>query len=973
MLGDQYDCNRRYENWCSGRMKNHTLISFLLASLFTASQCLDIPFEVRTQSTSIKEGSCIELTLTSNRELPGLPVNWFWMKDSHWSASQNKFIGTVILTSDTNLWPVHPNFVDRVKSQGSPPTQWHAGTSLMSLMCSITKRDNGNYTFIYQFTEGSPWAEASAVVNVEDNPCLVEFSQPTSTADQVVKLLYCYYKTHTCPVNMQLLDRNLPIQLPRVNGGKMIIAKILNNWQNDGKKIVCQAEGNTDEYLRKYIPLDIPHSPKVVNASFLEGVTFYREGDRMTLDCTAHGNPAPTFEWFKYDESLVKAARWFVPSVSLKHNGKYKCVATNKKGSHESTLEVDVKYPPTVRIRANDTTVSRGENLILSCLVRRGNPWPNTFTWYKDDKPISTQNDHQYIVLSPVPPKYKGRYKCVAYNTAYGDMKGTSSQLFIDVEYRPQKVSLSIMGSASTEVKAGASVKLQCTTDANPEPDEYVWTLFSHDGPFLKSLPDNTELLLLRELQPSDRFCYVCSAVNAVGSSRVSNFLCVNVLHGPTNLVLSMPDKVPEGEMVSVRCSAESFPLSNLTLTRTSRDQSSFESAATILGKTAQNNVLSYSFTATGTDDGVYTCKATNTEGIGSSQNTLEVTYAPRNVTVKANPSLVVTKNKTLTLQCVGDSNPPIKSVIWWKADSVYQNEADRQALIMTNITTDHTGIYGCTATNELGSARSPPVEVKVHGELPDPLLSMVTKVTEGELVSMLCSVESDLLSILTFTRVSSKSSSEWPGASSHGNAVQNNRLSHTLKATSADSGVYICEADYGFGKRSAQKTLQVMYLNKLLNVVMTTDTDWILKFIIPPVFVFFIVALILIYIWRAKRRSKQALINFETSELNTDKIASYVMFNLSSAGRCAQDPSATNTIQKEPPKEKPLLDPSLQAEHGQRKYAIPKEKQSKETRSKDTSEDAIVYMSYALVHLQPEWRASNDDSEEDIYMGFSV
>ncbi|XP_077372244.1 vascular cell adhesion protein 1-like isoform X5 [Festucalex cinctus] len=906
---DLCDCN-----WCSGGMKNHTLVFFLLAFLLTASQCLDLPFEVSTQSVSIKEGSCIELTLTSNRDLPGLPVNWFWMKDSYWSASQNKFIGTVILSSDTNVWPVHPDFVGRVKIQDSllPSQIWHAGTSLMSLMCDIKKSDNGSYSFIYQLAEGSPWAEASVVVKVEDNPCLVDIVHPTAMG-QLNKLLFCNYNSQTCPVNLQLLDDNLPIRLPLVVSRNRIIAQIPNDWQNDGKKIVCQVQGNTDEYLRKYVTLDIPYSPNVVNVSFSEGVRFVQEGDSMMLVCTANGNPAPTFEWFKNDESLVKAARWLVSSASIKHSGKYKCVATNEWGSNESTIDVDIKY-------------------------------------------------------------------------------------------MPRDASISIMGSANTEVKAGTSVMLQCTADANPKPYEYVWTLFSQDGPLLETLPDNKEHLL-REMQPSDRFCYACSATNAVGASRVSEQLCIHVLYGPTNLGLHMPDKVPEGEMVFVLCLVESVPLSHLTLTRTARDQLSAGSVAAILDETSQNNVLSYSFKATWTDGGVYECEANNTEGRGSTQKTLQVTYAPRNVAVKANPSLVVNKNSMLKLQCVADSNPPIESVTWWKADSMYQNEADIQALIMTHITPDHAGIYSCVATNELGSARSPPVKVKVYSNLPEPVLSMPSKITEGELVSMLCSVQSDLLAVLTFTRVNSKLSSDWPGSSSHGNPVKNNTLSHTFKATSADSGVYVCEAGTAFGKRSTQKTLQVTYAPKdvavransslvlaenaklvlqcdadsnppvesvmwwkvndtkpqnlprgqtltiesvkpadaglygctatnevgsassppvevkiqnlkLMEVAMAIGTDWIMMYIVAPFCGFLIVAFILICVCRVKRRSKRVLNISETAGSNADNTESkfsYSMINLSSVGK---DPSATNMGQKEPPKENPLPDCSFPAEY---------------------------------------------------------
>lgn len=129
-----------------------------------ASQCFDPHFEVTTQSPSIKEGSCIELNLTSTRKLPNLLTNWIWMKDAHGSGPRKNFKGTVILSSDTKVRPVHPDFVGRAKSQDSLPSQWP-----MVLMCNATKSDSGKYSFVYKLTEGerSLWAGASAVVTVE--------------------------------------------------------------------------------------------------------------------------------------------------------------------------------------------------------------------------------------------------------------------------------------------------------------------------------------------------------------------------------------------------------------------------------------------------------------------------------------------------------------------------------------------------------------------------------------------------------------------------------------------------------------------------------------------------------------------------------------------------------------------------------------------------------------------------------------
>ncbi|XP_051942680.1 sialoadhesin-like [Hippocampus zosterae] len=796
-------------------MERCAVIFLVLASLMAASQCVDRHFEVTTQSPSIKEGSCIELNLTSTSKLPILPTNWFWMKDAHRSAPRDNFNGSVILSSDAKARPVHPDFVGRAKSQDS---LWPAGTKLMVLMCNATKSDSGKYSFVYELTEGerSLWAEASAVVTVEDNPCPVRIS-PQETLEEHQTISVMCMTSKTCHSEPQLLDHNL---LTPPNGVHHIQhvawARVEVDWQNDSQTFMCQTQGNTDKYLRAYITLDIKYSPKNVHLNLPEGVTYFQEGDNMTLICTAKGNPRPSLEWFRNGTKLpVKGATLTVQSVSSQHDGRYKCVATNRLGTESHVIAVNIKYPSTVEVRSSRTKFKQGEAMTLLCQVnKRGNPRPDSFTWHKDDRPVASR---QNLTVASVQPEDMGRYTCAAFNAGFKDMKATSAELLIDVEYRPRETSLSIMGSSSAMVKAGASVLLRCAADANPKPDEYDWSLLSQDGRSWDKLSNGSEeQFLVGQVWPSDRRCYSCRAINQVGVGEDSPPLCIQVMHRPTNLLLSMPDKVTEGDQVSVRCSVESFPLSDMILTKTSVDQSSMRSLTNQLDERTQYNLLTFGFVATREDAGVYTCTAANSEGSESAQKTLEVTYAPRYALVKADPSPEVAKSTSLTLRCVADSNPPIHSVTWWKAD---QNVNRGQTLTLSSVALADAGVYACTAANELGLARSAPVEVKVHNGPSEPVLCMTTKVTEGERVNMLCSVESDPLSTLTLTRQSTVWAPVWPGASSRGNAVQNNMLSHTFKATSADGGVYTCEADNGLGRRSTQKTLKVTYAPKNVKV----------------------------------------------------------------------------------------------------------------------------------------------------------
>ncbi|XP_019714857.1 B-cell receptor CD22-like, partial [Hippocampus comes] len=256
----------------------------------------------------------------------------------------------------------------------------------------------------------------------------------------------------------------------------------------------------------------------------------------MTLTCTAKGNPGPTFEWFRDGTKLpVEGATLTVQSVSSRHNGRYKCVATNQLGRESHMIAVNIKYPPTVEVRSSWTKFNQGEAMTLLCQVKRGNPWPDSFMWHKDDKLVASRRN---LMVSSVQPEDIGRYTCTAFNAGFKDMKATSAELLVDVEYRPRETSLSIMGSTSPMVKAGASALLRCAADANPKPDEYDWSLLSQDGRTWDKLSNgNEEHLLVREVRLSDRRCYACRAINQVGFGENSPPLCIQVMCEFTELI----------------------------------------------------------------------------------------------------------------------------------------------------------------------------------------------------------------------------------------------------------------------------------------------------------------------------------------------------------------------------------------------------------------------------------------------------
>lgn len=100
--------------------------------------------------------------------------------------------------------------------------------------------------------------------------------------------------------------------------------------------------------------------------------------------------------------------------------------------------------------------------------------------------------------------------------------------------------------------------------------------------------------------------------------------LSYSITDPPTNLQLDMNTEATEGDLITINCTVESFPLSQFTLTRKSEPRFSpewnFQSS-----HNQQLNKLSYTVKATGAHTGFYTCKATNTEGSLALQKKLVV------------------------------------------------------------------------------------------------------------------------------------------------------------------------------------------------------------------------------------------------------------------------------------------------------------------------------------------------------------
>ncbi|XP_064160393.1 B-cell receptor CD22-like isoform X3 [Anguilla rostrata] len=442
-----------------------------------------------------------------------------------------------------------------------------------------------------------------------------------------------------------------------------------SNGQSDGQYLrfwrisagdvgeyTCQAKNIVSAQNSTALRVDVLYGPTGLALSMDSKV---RESSLVTIHCSVESFPPSelTLAWDPpssdrlsdlsrhpkrlQGKSTVQSTRTSLTAsfpASVGDVGRYTCRAKNSEGLKETTKELVVHYAPKgVRITASRTLegIYEGAAVSLTCEVQSSNPSVRSYSWYRDRTALGEAGT--VLHFPAVRPEDRGSYRCQASNSAGS---GDSPEVTITVNYGPRGTKIKA-SCCQRGVKAGESLTLTCETDARPEPG-YTWfrTITEPGG---QRGPGRTEVavpsngrsdgrdLRFWQISAGDAGEYMCQAKNIISAEK-SPALRVDVLYGPTGLNLSMDSEVRESSLVTIHCSVESFPLSELTLTWAppSSDRLSDLSRHP---KRLQGNYtdqptrtsLVASFITSVEQAGRYTCRAKNSEGLKETTKDLVV------------------------------------------------------------------------------------------------------------------------------------------------------------------------------------------------------------------------------------------------------------------------------------------------------------------------------------------------------------
>uniref|UniRef100_A0A3P8YW20 B-cell receptor CD22 n=1 Tax=Esox lucius TaxID=8010 RepID=A0A3P8YW20_ESOLU len=339
-----------------------------------------------------------------------------------------------------------------------------------------------------------------------------------------------------------------------------------------------------------------------------------------------------------------------------------------------------------LQVGGTPATVTEGQNVTLTCITScplTDNP---TCIWYKKNVTSQKASGQSYSITN-ITSEDSGEYYCVAQNI-YG--RPNSSTVSVDVQYSPKNTSVSV--SPSGEIVEGNSVTLTCSSDANPPVDKYTW----YKKP-VTSPKASGQSYSITNITSEDSGDYYCEAENKYGRLNSSS-VYVDVQYAPKNTSVSVSPsgEIIEGSSVTLTCSSDANP---------PVDKYTWYKKTVTSPKASGQN---YSITnITSEDSGEYYCVAQNKYGhLNSSPVSVDVQYAPKNISVSVSPSGEIVEGSSVTLTCSSDAKPPVDKYTWYKKNVTLTKESG-QSYNITNIKSEDSGEYYCEATNAIGNRSS--------------------------------------------------------------------------------------------------------------------------------------------------------------------------------------------------------------------------------------------------------------------------
>ncbi|KAM8826633.1 B-cell receptor CD22-like [Synchiropus picturatus] len=484
--------------------------------------------------------------------------------------------------------------------------------------------------------------------------------------------------------------------------------------------------------------------------------------------------------------------------------------STGKKWSSVTRVDLSVEANPCLITFEEPAPVTEFSSVTLHCSTSYSCP-SRPHIQPLDQQGISVQpqgDDHSRTATFNFIASWQDNGRQFSCQTQDNTDPNLIRSITLNVEYGPRNVEVRVTNPNRREgVAAEDTVTLTCSASGNPAPT-YHWF---QPG----QAQSQGQNLTIPSITASQSGGYRCEAKNKHGH-KDSN-LHLDVQFSPEVEITASATSIRRRQRMDLKC----------TVKRSNPDATSFqwEKGSQYVSKSQTYTVRSIQ----PEHAGFYTCTARNSIGAGTSEPLqIQVEDGPRNTRVQVPSGLNgrVSAGKELRLTCVTEAFPAAQSFSWLHGSyrhtplSNYQSKHWGRTMTIETVQRSDEGCYVCSATNSIGTGYSAQQCFLVQYAPSNPELSMDTEVTEGQTLTIRCTVDSFPPSTLTLIR-EVRSSSVNVFSNSNKNGVHNNVLVYTTKAAVDHTGSYKCIASNSEGSRTSERReLVVQYSPKNVAVI---------------------------------------------------------------------------------------------------------------------------------------------------------
>ncbi|XP_064160096.1 myelin-associated glycoprotein-like isoform X5 [Anguilla rostrata] len=451
------------------------------------------------ERVEVMEGTSVSLSCSAAAPCPKLPPNLTWtprLSDSVGQLQENVSVSSVLTFTASHL---------------------HHGQNITCRALYKLQQGDTQKTTEASLTLRVLYAPKNTSVSVSPSGSVLVGSSVTltcsSNANPAVKK-YTWHKVSGTEMNTVGTGQNLTFNVIESSGSE---------------QYYCEAQNEHGKEKSKTVQLELDYPPKNTSVSVSPSGSML-EGSSVTLTCSSNANPAvQNYTWYKVngtEMNTVGTGQNLTFTVTESSGSEqYYCEAQNEHGKENSTVQLEVDYPPkntSVSVSPSGS-VLEGSSVTLTC-SSNANPAVQNYTWYKvNGTEMNTVGTGQNLTFNVTESSGSEQYYCEAQNK-HGKENSTVQ---LEVYYPPKNTSVS--NSLSGSVLAGSSVTLTCSSNAKPAVQNYTW--YKVNGTEMNTVGTGQNLTFnVTESSGSEQ--YYCEAQNEHGKDNSAN-VQLNVIYMP--------------------------------------------------------------------------------------------------------------------------------------------------------------------------------------------------------------------------------------------------------------------------------------------------------------------------------------------------------------------------------------------------------------------------------------------------------